>query len=82
VLNCIDSYDYVYAMRQQQYGASLTDIDRFLLFTCWEYMPVVVLPSQSSTNSLYKIDSIYNIYDELLTRFEYALDQSSSITSS
>ncbi|CAF1272030.1 unnamed protein product [Rotaria sordida] len=34
VLNCLDSYDYVYAMRQQQYGASLTDIDRFLLFIC------------------------------------------------
>ncbi|CAF3401205.1 unnamed protein product [Rotaria sp. Silwood1] len=75
ILNCLDSYDYIQALRQMQDGATLTDIDRFLLFTCWEYLPIVSLSSQTSVHSLYKPDFIYNIYDELLTRLEHALDQ-------
>ncbi|CAF4830234.1 unnamed protein product [Rotaria sp. Silwood1] len=75
ILNCLDSYDYIQALRQMQDGATLTDIDRFLLFTCWEYLPIVSLSSQTSVYSLYKPDLVYNIYDELLTRLEHALDQ-------
>ncbi|CAF3252843.1 unnamed protein product [Rotaria sp. Silwood2] len=82
ILNCIDSYDYIQAVRQLQCGAILTDIDRFLLFKCWEYMPVVSLSSQNLMNSLYKTSFIYNIYDKLLIIFEHALDRPPPITSS
>ncbi|CAF4467057.1 unnamed protein product, partial [Rotaria sp. Silwood2] len=80
VLNCIDSYDYIQAVYQLQYGTTLTDIDRFVLFTCWEHMPVASLPSQDWMNSLYKPSFVYNIYDELLTGFEHALDRPPPLT--
>ncbi|CAF3427646.1 unnamed protein product [Rotaria sp. Silwood1] len=75
ILNCLDSYDYIQAVRRFQSEETYTDMDDFLLFTCWDYMPFDALLSQSSNSSLSKIDSINHFYDELLTRFEHALDQ-------
>ncbi|CAF2736382.1 unnamed protein product [Rotaria sp. Silwood2] len=82
VLNCIDSYDYIQAVHQFQNDETLNDIDQFLLFTCWEYIPVIALPLQDPKDSLYQIDIIHDIYDQLLTRFEDTLDQSPTISPS
>ncbi|CAF4288127.1 unnamed protein product [Rotaria sp. Silwood2] len=81
ILNCIDSYDYIASLRQLLLGESLNDIDRFLLYTCWEYVPFVALTSsQGLDNTSKNTKLINNAYDEFLIRFEHALDQSLPIT--
>jgi hypothetical protein len=75
VVNCLDSYDYIQAIRQLQHDELLTDIDRFLLFTCWEYVPLKSMTTKDSTNVPTPNDLAQNVYDDLLKRLEQALDE-------
>ena len=74
-MNCLDSYDYLQAIRQLQNGQKLTDIDRFLLYTCWEYVPFVSTPLQLSSDRPKTNAVLQHLYDELLKRLEQAADQ-------
>ncbi len=75
VISSLDSYDYIQAVRQLQHGEPLTDIDRFLLFTCWEYIPFASTNIRSSVKNYNSVDLIQQTYDELLTRLEHALNE-------
>ncbi|CAF3373963.1 unnamed protein product [Rotaria socialis] len=78
IFNCLDSYDYVQALRQLQNGQSLNDIERFLLYTCWEHIP---FSSKNSTTTAYSTAFIDQFYDDALARFELTLDQEPSMNS-
>jgi hypothetical protein len=75
VIHSLDSYDYIQSLHQLQHGEALTDIDRFLLFTCWEYIPFATANSRYSISTLNINQIIEHVYDNLLTRLERALDE-------
>jgi hypothetical protein len=75
VISCLDSYDYIQSIRQLQHGENLTDIDRFLLFTCWEHIPFASTMSRKSFNGPNSVNFIQYVYDTLLERLERALDE-------
>ncbi|UJR27608.1 hypothetical protein I4U23_008889 [Adineta vaga] len=75
VMNCLDSYDYVQSVHQLQLNQALTDVDRFLLYTCWEYVPFVSASSHSASSTSKSNSIVQYIYDELLKRLEHAADQ-------
>ncbi len=75
LINCLDSYDYLQALRQLQHDQPLTDIDRFLLYTCWEYVPFSSTASETSPKTSKWIKQTQLLYDELLTRLERLLDE-------
>ncbi|CAF1341346.1 unnamed protein product [Rotaria magnacalcarata] len=77
IFNCLDSYDYIQALRQLQNGQSLNDIERFLLYTCWEYVP---FSSKNSKTTAYSAAFIDQFYDDALARFELTLDQEPSMS--
>lgn len=72
-MNCLDSYDYLHAVQQLQRGEQLTEIDRFLLFTCWDYVPFVSINLADPTNPIHATAIAQNTYHQLLTRFEELL---------
>ncbi len=75
LIHCLDSYDYIQAVRQLQHGELLTDIDRFLLFTCWEYIPFASTNMRQTVRSIKSGNLIQETYDQLLIRFEHALNE-------
>ena len=74
-MNCLDSYDYVQAVQQLQRDQPLNDIDRFLLYTCWEYLPFASAPSPAATGSTKADHIVQHVYNELLNRLEHAAEQ-------
>ena len=73
-LDCLNSDEYVHAVRRLQQGEVLNAIDRFLLFTCWDYVAFLT-NSQRDSSLLTVCDSkMQQICDEILTRLECALD--------
>lgn len=74
-MNCLDSYDYIHAVRQLQLGVPLTEIDRFLLFTCWDFIPFVSINLADPTNPIYATAVAQNTYHHLLTQFEALLQR-------
>jgi hypothetical protein len=80
IISCLDSYDYIQAVRQLKRGEKLSDIDRLLLFTCWQYIPFVSTTSRTTSNRSNAINFVQNFYDTMLTRLEGALDEPPPIT--
>jgi hypothetical protein len=62
-------------MHELQHGKSLTNIEHYLLFTCWEYLSATSLTKQDPFTQTTSIDLIHYLSDELLTRLERVLDQ-------
>ena len=81
-MNCLDSYDYIHAINQLQRGETLTDVDRFLLYECWAYVPFLSLAKPSSTIEAIPIESPPKVYDQLLSHLEHALKQPSIVNAS
>ena len=75
IICCIDSYDYLEALRHLQYGQPLTEMDHFLLFTCWEYLPFLSTNLRYPQDKAYFIDLSQHLYDQLLNRLEYTLNE-------
>ena len=74
-LDCLNSDEYVQAVRRLQQGEALNNIDRFLLFNCWDY--VAFLTNSKRDSSLLTVcdGKMQQMCDEILTRLEWALDQ-------
>ena len=74
-LDCLNSDEYVQAVRRLQQGEALNNIDRFLLFNCWDY--VAFLTNSKRDSSLLTVcdGKMQQMCDEILTRLECALDQ-------
>ncbi|CAF4994300.1 unnamed protein product, partial [Rotaria sp. Silwood1] len=75
VIDWLQSYDLIQAANQLEHGELLLDIENYLLFICWEYLCPTYLIQQDRSTQIVSINIIQSICDELLTRFEHALDQ-------
>jgi hypothetical protein len=75
IISCLDSYDYIQAVRQLKRGEKLSDIDRLLLFTCWQYIPFGSTASRTTSSGSNSIKFVQNFYDTILTRLENAIDE-------
>lgn len=80
VYNCIDSFDYLYALQHIQKDEPLTEVETFLLYDCWKYIPFIGLSSKYATGASDSNTYVNNIYDDFLRKFEEALDQQPSTT--
>lgn len=80
IINCIDSYDYLEALCHLQYNQSLNDMDHFLLYTCWEYIPFLSTNLRHSADKSHFIDLSQQVYDRLLTKLECVLNEPSHST--
>jgi len=80
IISCLDSYDYIQAVRQLKRGEKLSDIDRLLLFNCWEYIPFTSTDSRIASSGPNSMLFVENFYDTILTRLESALDEAPPIT--
>lgn len=76
----MDSYDYLEALCHLQDSQPLNDMDYFLLYTCWEYIPFRSTNLRHSTDRSHFIDLSQQVYDRLLTKLEYILNESSHPT--
>ncbi|CAF1013086.1 unnamed protein product [Rotaria sordida] len=82
VIDWLHSYDLIQAATRLEHDELLSNIEHYLLLICSEYLCCTYLTKQDCSTEITSIHIIQSICNELLTRFEYALDQSSSITSS
>jgi hypothetical protein len=78
-LNSLDSYDFTQVIPQLQNGKQLTNIEHYLLLTCWEYLSATTVLKQDSFTEPTSIDLIHYLSDELLKRLEQTLDKRSPI---
>jgi hypothetical protein len=74
-MNCLDSYDFIQSLYRLQHGEDLTDCDRLLLFTCWEFIPFVTITTAKLPRTADPLHLIQKFYEEMLTRLEKALDE-------
>ena len=79
IMNSLDSYNYQQVMRQLQHGQSLTDIEYYLFYTCWQCLSSKSLTQQNSWKQPTSIELIHYLVDELLTRLEHTLDEPATI---
>lgn len=62
-------------MHQLQRDQKLTDIDQFLLYTCWNYVPFASASSFTATGNAKGNQIVQQVYDALLKRLEHAAAQ-------
>jgi hypothetical protein len=80
IISCLDSYDYIQAVRLLKRGEKLSDLYRLLLFTCWQYIPFASINSRTASSGPNSINFVQNFYDTMLTRLEGAFDAPPPIT--
>lgn len=75
VLNCVHSYDYIHSIKQFQDGAPLTEIDGFLLHTCWKYIPFRQITPADLSKPYLAVNLVNEAYDDLLSKLYDALNR-------
>ncbi|CAM2701275.1 unnamed protein product [Rotaria socialis] len=74
MMDWLDSYDCIQAVRRLEHGEELTNIEFSVLLTCWEYICSKSLIKQDFSTRITSIDLIDKICDELLIRVEHILE--------